>query len=191
MSNVQDNNYEECVICLSNSTITHFVTLSCGHAYHHSCITRWIEWNNTPVYKCPQCQTNITKEYCSHCSGNLFPFDRKVYACGHKYHITCANAHSYINCLGISTYPIEAAITEPTKTTPPNQQYLVDPLHKQPHIITRPTNYFHDPTTNGYTHRSSDPLVPPSQTGCITNVFNFICRLPCAQCYIMCCEKPD
>ena len=178
MLDVPNNSHEECDICLSNSTTTHFTTLICGHTYHLSCITRWIEWNNTHQYKCPRCQINITKEYCTNCNGNLFPFDRKIYACGHKYHTACAFAHSYIDCLGIHTNSIDTPVPIDTP---------VHHLLKQPEIIiiTKPSNTILD-------QRNLDgieliPLITTSKSCCLCNMFNYICRLPCT----WCCKNPD
>jgi hypothetical protein len=52
---INNNQNEECCICLDISNINDWSLLECGHKFHHSCILLWIRTNQT----CPVCRTHL------------------------------------------------------------------------------------------------------------------------------------
>jgi len=50
-----DNQNEECSICLDIDNIQTWIILPCGHKYHGSCVSTWLQTHKT----CPICRFNI------------------------------------------------------------------------------------------------------------------------------------
>ena len=47
-----DDQEEECAICLGSLGSEDVVPLNCDHKFHHACLSRWLQTNNT----CPVCR---------------------------------------------------------------------------------------------------------------------------------------
>lgn len=58
-----------CSICLDKLVVKQTQTLHCGHEFHHECIEKWIEKNNT----CPFCR-DLT-DHCITLDSSLNPSD--------------------------------------------------------------------------------------------------------------------